>query len=562
MILAPNHPQLLNGNKLKTEGKKGLRSEGNSTPHPIASSSTLQTILNIEQGTRNKEFRSLSNNYDYTTNSKNFDKLRNSLFLVRYSIFKKSSRVCSSILFFFVIVLLSSCGAGKTKTPSSEIITAEGRKVYNPATGRYEFPTEVTGQVDTVKWTDASPSVSDPIDSDPSQYLEEEPTEPQEENPNETGVFTTYNVAIMIPFNSHKVNALEGGIHSSSFSALHYYEGAKMALDELNADGVNLNVSVMDTKRSESEVENLLNRSTLLNAHMIIGPYSSKPLVKVAEFSKKNKKPLLSPVNTSGTITSQNPYYVQINPSLESHCRAITAHAVERYEDDQIVLVCRNKEAEVKRLKYFQDANKEIKGSMATPKFKEFIIDATVAEEYGELDLLPLIKTDKTTVFILPSYSNETFISNFMRQLAISKGPNKVVVYGMPKWMKFNRISYDYYERLNVHVSSANYVNKDDFKIKEFYRKFYERYGTLPRENAFQGYDAVMYFGKQLNKHGMNFVTEIDSEFEEHLSTKFEFERNVNAADAANENFDKINFVENKFVNILRFKDFQFQKDN
>lgn len=466
------------------------------------------------------------------------------------------------LVFIPAIVLLSSCGAGKTKTPASEIITPEGKKVYNPKTGKYEFPTEVTGKVDTVKWTDASPAVNDPIKSDSSQYMEEETTPIVDDNPNGTGVFNTYNVSIMLPFNSHKVNTVEGGIHSSSMSALHYYEGVKMALDELNSDGANFNVSVMDTKRSESEVENLLKRSSLVNAHMIIGPYSTKPLTKVVEFAKENKKPLLSPVNTSGSITSENPYYVQINPSLQSHCSRITAHALERYEADQIVLVCRNKEAEVNRLKYFQDANKEIAGSTATPKLKEFIIDATVAEEYGELDLLPLIKAEKTTVFIVPSYSNETFISNFMRQVAISKGQNKVVIYGMPRWMEYDRISYDYYERLNVHVSSANYVNKDDFKVKEFYRKFYERYGMLPSENAFTGYDAMMYFGKQLDKHGMNFVKEIDSELEEHLSTKFEFERNISTADAVNENFDNVNYVENKFVNILRFKDYQFQKDN
>jgi hypothetical protein len=276
-------------------------------------------------------------------------------------------------------------------------------------------------------------------------------------------------------------------------------------------------------------------------------------LTKVAAFTKENKKILISPVNTSNTITSEDPMYVQVNPSLKSHCEAIMKHALDQHEADQIVLVVRNKSAETKRLLYFQDANKEIAGSSFTPKLKEYIIDAALAEEYGELDLLPYIKEDKKTVFIVPSYSNETFISNFLRQLAISKGDNEVVVYG---------ISYDYYERLNVHVSSANYVDKEEFKIKEFNRRFYERYGELPTDNAFKGYDALMYFGGQLKKHGMNFPNEIDSELEQHLSTKFEFERNVSTADAVNENFDNVNFVENKFVNIRHFKDYYFQKVN
>lgn len=460
------------------------------------------------------------------------------------------------------IVLLAACGGAKTNIPSPEIVTPEGTKVYNPKTGKYEFPTEITGQVDTVKWTDASPSVNDPIESDPSQYLEEEPSTTTTTSPNGSGIFSTYNVAIMIPFNADKTNSLEGGIHSSSMAALGYYEGAKMALDKLSNEGANLNVSVMDTKRSESEASSMLSRSALSNAHMIIGPYSTKPLSRVAEFAKTNSKPLISPVNTSGSITSQNPYYVQANPSLRSHCEAITKHALSKYSADQIVLVVRKKDAEVRRLKYFQDANKEIAGSAATPPLREYIIDATLADEFGELDLLPYINEDKTTVFIVPSYSNETFISNFMRQVELSKADNEVVIYGMPRWMEYDRISYDYFERLNLHVSSANFVDREDFQVKEFYRLFFEKYGSLPDANAFKGYDMTLYFGRQLQKHGMNFVNQIDSEFEQHLSTKFEFDKIIDQAASANEDFNQVNYVENKYVNILKFEDFQFKKAN
>lgn len=466
-------------------------------------------------------------------------------------------------LSFLVIVLLSnSCGIGKTNTPAPEIVTPEGTKVYNPNTGRYEFPVEVTGKMDTVEWTDAGTSANDPIGSDTSQYL---PTEPEISDPNTgnngTGILGIYNVAIMIPFNSDKVNTLEGGIHSSSLPTLHFYEGAKLALDELSNEGANLNVTVMDTKRSETETTSILNRSELLNAHMIIGPYSSKPLEQVAEFAKENEKTLVSPMNTSGKITSENPFYLQANPSLQSHCEAIMKHALNQYSADQIVLVVRDKAAEVNRLKYFQDTHKLISGSDAEP-LKEYRIDPVVAQEFGELELLPYIKSNQTSVFIVPSYSNETFVSNLMRQVEIAKGKNDVVMYGMPRWMEFDRISLDYFENLKLHVSSANFVNKDDIKIKEFIKKFYERYGTLPEEDAFKGYDLTLYTGRQLMKNGMYFKDVIDTEGEQMLSTKFEFERLVTPENAANERFDIINYIENKYVNILKFEDYHFQKAN
>ena len=63
-----------------------------------------------------------------------------------------------SIIAIFAIVLLASCGSGRTKTPQAEIVTPQGTKVYNPATGRYEFKTDVTGRVDTcLLYTSPSP---------------------------------------------------------------------------------------------------------------------------------------------------------------------------------------------------------------------------------------------------------------------------------------------------------------------------------------------------------------------------------------------------------------------
>jgi len=463
------------------------------------------------------------------------------------------------IVFIFLIALvsgLSSCGAGKTDTPPPEIVTPEGVKVFNPKTGKYEYKTEVVGKVDTIEWRDGSNSGNEPIESDPSQYLEEEETT----TGTNTTVFDTYNVAIMIPFNTHKTNTLEGGIHGSSMSAISYYEGVKMALEKLDKEGLNLKIDVFDSKRSDSEVRALLTKSELQDAHMIIGPYSSKPLKEVAAFAKERNKILISPVNTSSSIISKSPNYIQVNPSLQTHCHSITEHAMENYEESQIVLVCRNKDVEVKRLAYFQEAKKRITGDKDVTPFREFKIDATIADEYGEIDLLPYIREDETTVFIVPSYSNEGFVSNLLRQMMSSKGQGEIVVYGMPRWQEYTKVSYDYYERLNVHISNSNFVNRDNHDVKAFYARYFEKYGGLPDDNVFKGYDATLYFGRQLKRHGTKMAEKIDSEFSQQLSTKFEFQKNGDKEAAANEDFSKINFIENKYVNILMFKDFHFQK--
>ena len=115
-------------------------------------------------------------------------------------------------LSFFVIVTLStSCGGGRTNTPAPEIVTPEGTKVYNPKSGRYEFPTEVTGKMDTVEWTDAGSSANDPIESDPSQYLEKDSNEPDPNSEGNNG--TAINEAdYVVRFNNFQIQQFEHSV--------------------------------------------------------------------------------------------------------------------------------------------------------------------------------------------------------------------------------------------------------------------------------------------------------------------------------------------------------------
>ena len=65
-----------------------------------------------------------------------------------------------------------------------------------------------------------------------------------------------------------------------------------------------------------------------------------------------------------------------------------------------------------------------------------------------------------------------------------------------------------------------------------------------------------------LRQHGIYFKDVIDTETEQMISTKFDFEKNIKEEDIQNERFDVINYIDNKFVNILKFEDYHFQKAN
>ena len=468
----------------------------------------------------------------------------------------------SKLLFILLVALVfTSCDPTKkikstsNPTTNSEIIKSRTKK--NKATGKVEIVTEVTGKMDTVNWR--RDNAIPPITSNPDEYnKKEEVVEPVvTENDGTIGEsiqLGNYRIAVLLPFNAQKYNA-STSIPKSAQSVLDFYGGMKMAVDQLQFEDVNISISVLDTQNSEEVTKSLLNRSELINADVIIGPTKKKTVSAVRKFALKNKRPMISPVYPSGTLATNNPFFVQVSPSLVSHCEAITTHVRKTYDTGQVVLISKAG-TETKRFKYFQHANKNIQGDTEGGRFKEYPIESDLAD-FDEINFDELIIPASTTVFIIPSWSDEKFINNFLRMVSIAKGQNEVVVYGMPQWIDFNNVDFDYYRRLNVHVSSSTFVDKNSIGAKDFRRDFFNKYGKVPLDDAFKGYDILLYTGRMLKKHGNKFQQFLDREEEQYNHTKFSFET-VTKTRRSPEDYS-INKFENKYVNILKFEDYQFK---
>jgi hypothetical protein len=448
-----------------------------------------------------------------------------------------------------------------TEEERDELDEVQGDLIFNPETGKYEKSTSVIETVDTVKWT-TNPDAAPPISSEATKKVYPNGLGAEEEVIDDSGPgekLATYNMAVMLPFLSNRF-ADASNLDNSSIPAISFYAGSKLAFEELGRQGIRMNANVYDTKGSELVTTQIMKKPEVESADIIIGPFRKNNVKVAGEIAKTLKIPFVSPVSASSGVAKDNPYFIQVNPYLPTHCQAITRHARERFRSDQIVLVARNKQAEISRFRYFQDENKKIEGDAFAERFKEYIITSDDELSLEDIDISPYLVEGDTTVFIVPSFSNKNFVYRLLLQIYTQKKKNPVVVYGFPQWIGFEPPSYDYYELLNLHVSSANFVDPNRQVVKDFKRRYFDRYGTLPPEEAFIGYDVALYFGKMINKHGTKFQEMLDSEREELLTTRFEFFREVPLAAALAEDFSKTNLYENKYVYILKFADYKFQK--
>ena len=465
----------------------------------------------------------------------------------------------NKIIFLLLIgiLVLPSCGIFKPvqKTNKDEIVLdpiTGKKKKYNQRTKHYEYIDTETEKVDTVVWRTPSHGLP-PITETPSTTTGSTPLDTDNSIDTTSINLDAYNVGILLPFLTQRS---AGHISPKSKLAIQFYAGVKMALEDLEKQNINLNVKVFDTNANPNTVNEILAQPEMNRMNLILGPVKRNNVKIVANFGKELHIPVVSPISPSKN-GNENPYLIQVNPSFKQHCKAIMTDILKQYDASQVVLMVQNNPKEKRRLKYFQDARKEIAKTGDITPMKELIV-SNESTEWANVNFEGYIQPDKKTVFVIPSWDNEGFVNAMVRILRIAKSHNDLVVYGMPQWMKFTKIDYEYFENLNIHVSSANFIDVEKPEIIAFRQRYFRKYDDIPSKYAFQGYDDMMYFGKMLQKHGTQFQFDIDTETEKSLHTEYHFLPIVGKKAVSNETYN-IDYFENEFVYILEFKDFHFQ---
>jgi ABC-type branched-subunit amino acid transport system substrate-binding protein len=473
--------------------------------------------------------------------------------------------------FFWPLILLfvwsvASCDLLK-KIPDDDPISDDNKDLgeiqgpvqRDPVTGEIKEVTLLTIKMDTIDWKTPPPGRFPVIKSEGAQVGIDDPDAGQEQIDNSDR--RVFNIAMMLPFLADD-NSPASKMGGTSEWAIQFYAGAKLAFEDLEQKGIFLNVSVHDTRASEQQLVSMLRSDpNIRGADLLIGPYRSSNARILADFAKQARKPVVSPYAASSTITNDNPYYIQLNPSLESHFEGILRHAKSSFQTEQIVLVARNRRDEVERLDEFQKINRQLSPAFDTATIRQFIVDDESADLF-ETEVSDYLNKFGPSVFIIPSWRNETFIYSFLRKLKLAQAQsgNDIYVYGMQQWADFQEvIDVDLMETLNVHISSYYYIDDYNDDIREFRNRFFEAYGDLPEEAAYVGYGTSYYFADLLVKYNGYFLDKLEIESRENLYTTYEFRKVLESISDFGEAFKRFERYENKYVHILQFRDYFFQ---
>lgn len=372
-------------------------------------------------------------------------------------------------------------------------------------------------------------------------------------DPKSTGnLKNSYDLAMILPFfTSQFVDGRENP--SKSQFALDFYAGAKIALDSLSTQPFNLKVTVID---SRTDFNSLLARYEVSRADVLLGPVEKENVPATMDFANRNKKIFVSPYFPTGDVVGANPYFVQVKPSLKTHCDNIVKHLRVRYKTEQVVLVGRRADYETARFKLFQDANSALNQSLYGGRFDEWSI-----ENESNFTVEPYLRASGQTVFVVPSW-DEAFVTAFLQKVAASPRRGSIAVYGMPQWMDFNSSLSSLYQALDVRITSSTFIEGNNPNVNYFRSKFFSKFSKMPNSDSFLGYDCMLYVGKMLQQYGTAFPYYLQNQPEKVLHTNFNFSPIYRTVVNDNDPQGNISKYENQYVNILRYQSGSFRLDD
>lgn len=295
---------------------------------------------------------------------------------------------------------------------------------------------------------------------------------------------------LMLPF--HK----DGKVNST---AVDFYRGVLLAMEELRDAGYNIELSVLDTQGSEEVVEDIVTYDPLLyGTHLIIGPVYENEIAKVLPYAMETNTPVVSPL---ADITS-------LSGSVLFQMQTENSHKYDRFAEvfdgsrEVVIIHTPSVDAEYKAKMYELSANHTIyelnyefdRGSLLYRRNA----DGTNGEE---IDITEFMHTKTSKAFVVLA-SSETDVDRVLTTLSSTRASilgrggimGDYVVVGNRRWKQMMSIDKQTFFNNNTIFLVPYHANRGNESIRLFDARYVQAYAVLPTMYSYRGYDAAMIF--------------------------------------------------------------------
>ena len=317
-----------------------------------------------------------------------------------------------------------------------------------------------------------------------------------------------YSVSVMMPFMLSSLEATPGKKRNQI--VLDFYEGLKLAVDTLRAQGVQISLRAYDCDRNLDRIKELLNTAELKNTDLIVGPFFPEENKIVQEFALTNKINIIHPFSNNSDIIEMNPYAYLFQPAAETLGRESADYLADHLKDktsmvfygpgkkDSTMAVNFREQAIAKGIEVvaFERVPKE-----ELRKIREILETPTEFDEFKYPTQFTLKKDSIASIFVA---SDDPLI--YAKVVgAVETRKDSILVIGSENWIEDNAFDLEKFQVNGIVLTAPNYANPHRPEYKVFENLFLSKHGRAPSRIAQMGYEFMLFFGNQLKTNGIYF---------------------------------------------------------
>lgn len=374
-----------------------------------------------------------------------------------------------------------------------------------------------------------------------------------------SGVKQSYKISVILPFyldlmeKSNSVGYKEGlelnkELFNKAQYAIDFYLGFKMAAQEFSGKGLNIELHVFDSGQDSAAVNDIVKSNKLQGSDLLVGPLFLSNFLQVADYAKRNKINIVSPVKLSNKVLLGNSFVSKVATSEPIQTRFLGDYIYDSLRFKNVVVVYPDKFQERKRMELVK---KQIKKSAEVHQDTNRM--SPLREVYWNpkdfYGIKSKLKTDEVNIVVAPS-DDQPFVTRLLTYLNMLDD-YKFKVIGLESWQSFENIEIDYLHNLNVHLITSEFIDQESEANLEFITDFNDINGSMPSQFTYLGYDVASYYLSLLQSSGTNFEMMLPTEKMQGLSRKFNFVKTGIESGFENHSFYIVRYQDFKLVKVL-----------
>lgn len=343
----------------------------------------------------------------------------------------------------------------------------------------------------------------------------------------------TADVALLLPFTS-------GGKPNRSMAE--FYNGCKLAIEELREAGMEMNIDVYDTKRSAEEVARIIGEPDFARTDLIIGPVYAEAAAPAVEYAAERGIALVSPL---AAFTGEGtPEVYQMAPDESCKYEKLREWARGGAEKNVVFVYGAKNDAELER---------EMKSLFAGTPYREYRYakGVTTADNMASLitngeNLFVVLSTDEISseqILAAISSAHNNLTARSLRHADIS-------VAASSQWTRFSKLDKNLFFKLKVTYVTSYHADRTDRAVLEFDNRYIKAFGSVPSLYSYRGYDAVKMFAGSMESPGDNFAERFSGASPQLLQMPYRFVQRNPGGTYINSEWALVRYLDNYTIEV------------